>query len=452
VQLGPRRLVALVRRGPLARLWRRGAARLAPARRALRRVFDKIPVTPLGALVIAGGVLCWIYMGAERLDQVLTIVAEVALGLVALSILSVVAATLRLWRRARRARSDLASRVEAGVPTLTGMSAPSLRFTPLVRVRWEWEQPADVDVAQAPGGSRLIERVVAGRRGLHEALVRRFVVEDSLALSRLAFRVREELNPPMRVMPSPGRLRQGAVVSTLAGGEDLPHPLGTVEGDRLELRRYGPGDSARLIVWKIFGRNRRLMIRVPERALARAHSVAAYLVTGEGDEAAAAAARVAVETGALGLQWVLGADGVPRDAHREDDALELIAASGARGELTEALGLQGFIQRNERHGTVRYLIFAPARDGEWVDRVAAIAARRRGLLDVIIAGDGIGRRDAMRWRGLLFRSERFPSVAAAELQAISTKLASRGVKVAVLDRPSGQVVTLVQLRRAQRVA
>lgn len=409
-----------------------------------------MPVTLLGVLVAAASMAGWHYLGAQRLDQVITVVAQVGAGLVVLSALSVTVATARLWRLVRRERSQMVERAEAQRPTVTGMSAPSLRFTPLIQVRWEWEEPEGHDVDQLRTGGRLTEQVTVAGRGLHERVVRRFIVEDSLGLARLAFRVTEDLSPALRVMPNPGKLRQASIVATLAGGEDLPHPLGTLEGDRLELRRYSHGDPARLIVWKIFGRTRRLIVRTPERALARAHSVAAYLVTGRDDEAAAATARVAVETGALGTQWVLGADGVARDATREDEALELIAASGAHGEAEDGAGLDGFIRRNERHGTVRYLVFAPARDGEWVERVAAIASRRRGLLDVVIAGDGVGRVDSVGWKGLLWQFGRRPSVSVAEIEQIATKLATRGVSTAVLDRPSGQVVTLAQLHRARR--
>ena len=50
------------------------------------------------------------------------------------------------------------------------------------------------------------------------------------------------------------------------------------DGDRIELRRYVPGDSARFIHWKVFGRTRKLMVRVPERALSRARRTVGVLV------------------------------------------------------------------------------------------------------------------------------------------------------------------------------
>ncbi len=426
--------------------------RLSRVRSWGRRVIDPIPLTPLGLLVAVGAALCWVYMGGERLDQVLTVVAQVGAGLVLLSMFSVVVATLRLWRLVRRERTVNLPQTEAGQPTMTGMSAPSLRFTPLIRVSWEWEAPAGFDVSQLPAGGRLAERVVAERRGLVEKVIRRFTVVDSLSLARVSFRVREELGATFRVLPALGLLRQAAVVSTLAGGDELPHPLGTLEGDRLELRRYAPGDAARLIVWKVYGRTRRLIVRQPERALARAHSVAAYLVTGPDDEPPAAAARVAVETGALGAQWVLGADGVARDARREDEALELIAASGEVHEITGGAGLPGFIARNERHGTVRYLIFAPARDGEWVERVAAIAARRRGMLDVVMVGDGIGRPAPGRWLRLVLRGAEEGGVDTEEIERVLRRFAAIGAQVAVIDRPSGKLVNPALWSRAVKVA
>jgi hypothetical protein len=425
---------------------------LGKVRRLARRVVDPIPLSPLGLLVAVGSVLCWFYMGGERLDEVLTVVSQVGAGLVVLTVVSVSLASLRLWRLVRREYTGEVPRTEADQPTMTGFTGPSLRFTPLVRISWSWEAPSGFQVSQAPLGGRLVEQVVADRRGLHEGVVRRFVVEDSLGLSRVAFRVGENLAGTFRILPSLGLLRQSAIVATLAGGDELPHPLGTLDGDRLELRRYGHGDPARLIVWKIFGRTRKLIVRQPERALARAHSVAAYLVTGASDEPAAAAARVAVETGALGLQWVLGADGVARDAHREDQALELIAASGGEHEMTEGAGLANFIARNERQGTVRYLVFGPAHDGEWVDRVAAIASRRRGMLDVVIVGDGVGRPAAGRWLRLVLREPAERGVNTSEIERILRRLASIGVQVAVIDRPSGKLVNPALWSRSVKVA
>ena len=85
---------------------------------------------------------------------------------------------------------------------------------------------------------------------------------------------------PIEVLPHLGGIRRLPVLTSLTGGEEFPHPMGLEDGDRVELRRYVPGDSARFIHWKVFGRTRKLMVRVPERALSRARRTVAYLVAG----------------------------------------------------------------------------------------------------------------------------------------------------------------------------
>jgi len=415
-------------------------------------VADVIPVTPLGLLVGAAASGTWILVGVGRHDHVLTIAAEVAAALVILSVLLVSGGTIALALIVRKARTEEPVALEAEVATMTTLKGLPLRLVPLLRVSWHWEEPEGFEVTPVPAGGSLREQVRATRRGIHGRVIRRFVVDDSLGLARLAFRAREDIT--VRVDPSVGRMRRAAVVSTLAGGDELPHPWGTVEGDRLELRRHSPGDPARLIVWKVYGRTRKLVIRQPERAVARARSLLAYLVTSPHDEAAAGAARLTVEAGALGTRWTLGADGQSRDAHHEAEALELIAASGVSSPpLSDAMGLAPFIDRNERQGAMRILVFAPARDGAWVDRVAGISARRRGLVDVVLAGDHIGRPVPSRWLSLLLRRGEGPAgVPSEEVNAIARRLVGVGARVAILDRATGRLDTPPSLWRPAMVA
>ena len=79
----------------------------------------------------------------------------------------------------------------------------------------------------------------------------------------------------MDALPRLAGLSRMPALSSLASGDAAPHPMGLEDGDRLELRRYMPGDPARFIHWKVLSRTRRLMVRTPERALSLARRTAA---------------------------------------------------------------------------------------------------------------------------------------------------------------------------------
>ena len=64
---------------------------------------------------------------------------------------------------------------------------------------------------------------------------------------------------------------------------------------------------------------------MPERAVAQTKRVVAYLATGARDEPAAAAARVALESGALGPGWAFGADGAEEATDDDSKWGELLA-------------------------------------------------------------------------------------------------------------------------------
>src|SRR5437773_8099985 len=104
----------------------------------------------------------------------------------------------------------------------------------------------------------------------------------------------------MRILPWTGGLDHAPMLRSLAGGEEISHPLGELTGDRVDMRRYVAGDPLKLALWKIYARTGVLMVRTPERAIAPTLRVAAYLPSAIGDEPAAAAARVAIQRGLLG--------------------------------------------------------------------------------------------------------------------------------------------------------
>ena len=254
------------------------------------------------------------------------------------------------------------------------------------------------------------------------------------------------------------------VLTSLAAGDEQAHPLGAADGDRIELRRYQPGDPARFIHWKIYARTGKLLVRQPERSLTQTTRTVAYLIAGPRDEASAAAARVALEQGALGADWLFGADGTPTPASDLPAALEAIVRSGdthakpagdASGDTHPSL-LEPFIQEAELRGPARIVVFAPPTPGEWVSSLGSLlelAAARPGRVHVVIGVDGVSRHTP---HPLAVRLLRTPAPQLnddlAALDALRATLQAAGVDSVVVDRRSGQVLSDAHLRAALEAA
>jgi hypothetical protein len=325
--------------------------------------------------------------------------------------------------------------METGRSLPTGFAAPGLFWLPLVQVDWTWERPAGADITIS-GRGRMREKVTLRDRGHVHGVRRRIVVQDAFGLARLAVRQTDPVE--LTVRPHAGKLGETPMLVSLAGGDERPHPMGVEDGDRVELRRYVPGDPARFIHWKVFGRTRKLMVRVPERALSPARRTVAYQVAGPGDEASAAAARLAVEAGVFGADWSFGADGTAGDTDRPDEAVERIVRS-VEARSRGGRGLEPFLKRAERAGPASAVIFVPPRPGPWLEPVVAAARARAPRTRLVVATDGV---DATPpppwWRRLLTLPPSRQGTPAAQLDQVLKTLAATRAEVVVLDRKSGR--------------
>jgi uncharacterized protein (DUF58 family) len=405
-----------------------------------------------------------------RLDLVWLVVAYALLGLLALDLLLVIVAALVLKVRLRApAGASLLTQTET--PTVTGFVVPRWTFVPLLRVTHELLAPAHATLVASPGAGRRsqwldddplrdAEWVSFAQRGEADAIQRRVVVSDVLGLAQLAFRLRQDLM--LRVQPHPGALNRMPVLMSLAAGDEQAHPLGAADGDRIELRRYQPGDPARFIHWKIFARTGKLLVRQPERSLTQTTRTVAYLIAGPRDEASAAAARVALEQGALGEGWLFGADGTPASESELPAALDAIVRSGdvrAQAALRpdEPLGrLEAFVEEAERQGPARIVVFVPPTSDGWVSSLSSLlelAATRPGRVQVVIGVDGVARRAPRPMALRLLRAAASPRTDdLGALDALRSTLRSAGVESVVVDRRSGQVLGDAHLRAVLEAA
>jgi uncharacterized protein (DUF58 family) len=415
-----------------------------------------MPLTLRGASVGALTALALRYYGFEALDAVWYVTGLGLLALFFLALLGVLvaAARMKLWlvRAQRQALGKAPARAasETRRPVDTGFVLPNLRFWLLVEVRVEVRAPAAVELEPTRVGSRLVERVRFGDHGEVRNLARTIVVRDVFGIASIG--LRQSAAVEVDVLPHAGALRSLPLLRSLSGGDDIPHPMGLEQGDRLELRRYAPGDPARFIHWKVFARTQKLVVRMPERALSRAQRVAAYLVAGPADAASAAAARVALEEGVLGADFRFGADGSPQPTREQASALvSLRRSSAARANSAEQL--TSFLQELDREGPSSLVLFVPATQGPWVERIATLLQKQARSARVVIGVDGITQRQGASWLERLTLAPRVSTqIQLAELRALITSYKRAGCEVVVLDRESGRLLGDAHLNRAAVVS
>lgn len=419
------------------------------ARDFARTARDLFPFTALGVLVLSGCALALVRYGLRQIDLVLLIVGGVGLAVGAITLLSSSITALALWLSLRRAPAGAPIKLECGFAARTGFSLPTLWYVPFVKLSWKWVNP-EAKVTLIPQKRRLHEEVVPQRRALLEEIVRRVEVGDAFGFTRVSFTVRERRD--VRLTPSVGALRQMHVVRSIAGGDNITHPAGPPEGERADMRHYAPGDPIKFVLWKVFARSRQLVVRTPERAISPVRQTVAFLVTGAGDEPAAGAARVAVDSGALGSEWVLGADGTDTFAKTPQQALEVLARSSNTAIENGGTGLTHFLSNATPGAVGRAVVFVPGRPGPWLDRVVAAArartsaADRMSSVEFVVCTDGITRVPKRGWLARVATDDASPKVPgapdpvpASELAKVVNALGAARARVLVVDRVAGRV-------------
>jgi hypothetical protein len=384
-----------------------------------------------------------------RQDLILLNIGLIGLAVVSWSVCAVVmGAAVVAWKG--RAIAPLpALELECGVKRAVAFSLPSLWWLPFVEVDWRWIKPP-VTLTLTRQMGRLSEQIVPVRRGLVERIQRRVEVGDTFGLATVSFTHNQSCS--LRFLPSTGALRSVQVVQGMAGGDVLGHPEGDPVGDRIDMRRYGQGDPIRYVLWKVFARSRELMVRTQELALSPTRQTVAYLVVGAGDQAAAGAARVAVDHGALGGDWQLGADGTDQIADAPQVALDLIVRSGSMAPENGGSGLQQFLNSVSGTGARRAVVFVPSRPGPWLDRVKAIAAQR-GIserMSFVVCTDGFRKKKRTALSTILLKPGADDDLADSDaLRDVLRTLGAAG-NVMVVDRSAGKVFPASQLAGLMR--
>lgn len=397
---------------------------------ALRRRF---PLTGLGLTSMALAAAAFALVGWPRADYVVRVVSAAVFGLVAFGGLSVLLGVLLVRTRLRRlAVVEDPLELEARRGHVSGRPPIGLAWLPIVEVEAEVVEPAGLHRADPTGA----ERLEARHRSAGHEVRRRYRVEDAFGLVRWTWTDTEAR--AVRVGPWLGGLERSASIDAWSFGENLPHPRGRPLGDPIEMSPYTPGDPLRLVLWKVYARTGELLVRSEEHALDESSRVHAFLVAGDGDEASAAVAWIAVKRRLLGMDWRFGTEGLPEGTSDAEAALDAIAGSrlGFRAET-----LDRFMDPARHESGARALLFVPAIEGAWLEPVAALARAFPGRVSAVLGHDAPSA-PAGRIGSALRAADSSTDLDALapveQVEALRAQLERAGLEVFVVERSSGR--------------
>jgi hypothetical protein len=412
----------------------------------LRLLMGLFPLTLQGTITLLITAMALRVYGYGAMDLVVFALAICALTIVIASLFCAIICGILIQRRVHRLL--LTSRgyakgiqVEAGFPNETGFSLPVLTWFPLVKLTWRVVYPDYIDTrVRVSGDNVLYEEIIPRRRCLTDHLVRQFTVSDVLGFCRYTWRQQQELD--CMALPQTNTIKPLPLLRSMTAEDGIPNPTGNPDGDRMEIRPYVPGDSVRNIMWKVYARNRQLNVRLAERSVFHSKRTVAYLLSSRNDEAAAAIARVALESGALGEDWVFAADGTETPSDKLAPALVAIARSRAL-HRPYSYGLDQFLLQALGGSSAHCIVFAAAEMAPWLPHLKLTMARYPGQFSLVLATDGFdeGQRESL-WKRLLLRplqpvAGRSTSSSRGDLRNLLTEMGQLVESTLIVDRASG---------------
>ena len=374
-----------------------------------RRLIALFPLTLQGLITLLITAYALKKYGYGAMDLVVFSLAICALAILIFSLFCSAVSGVFIQRRVRIIFDQLANsfepiKVEAGYPNETGFLLPALNYFPLVKLSWRVIYPDFVETRiRVASDGKLLEEIIPEKRCKTEHVTRLFTVSDVLGFCRYSWQQKQDIS--CSALPKINTLKPLPFLRSLTAEDGIPNPSGDPDGDRMEIRPYVPGDSVRNIMWKVYARNRQLNVRLAEKSVSHSNRTVAYLLSSDNDEAAAAVARAALETGALGEDWAFSADGSEMPANTLPAALDAVAKSRAIDKPL-GYGLDEFLTKSAGQAGAHCIVFAAAEFAPWFEQLKKTISRFPGRFSLVLATDGFNETEQLKlWQRLLLQDD-----------------------------------------------
>ena len=398
------------------------------------------PITSMGVVYISLLILTFIYI-ALAMDDIVWVTSALALLCIGcLMIIAVVIGSISTyiaWKKhLEESHSDISVQCSFSTPTDLELSIWPI---PFIEVETKCLYPPHVELDCRQTFTQVREYATAQRRCNVEYLERLITVKDILGLAAVSWQTKENIK--FKAFPAPGKIQRSSITVSMSNGEDLSDPFGSPKGDLIEMRKYTPGDSSRNILWKIYARSRKLVVRMPENALTAKPRTCAYLISGIKDEASAGLARVILESNLLGANWCFGADGCNGTVDTIAGALEFLATSG--NPENECCNLQKFLIEAGQKGYHSCFVFVPSSYGKWINIAQQAAKSSHLAITWLIGFDSVLEKleNDNKWEKYIYKdvikSEEDPS-------RVAMTLGSKTTPVVLCERSTGRIINDAQ--------
>ena len=415
-------------------------------KRIVQPMTDMIPITALGLVLSAAAFSAWLLWVDGQLDFVIRSVVFTTIIVLGVCIVFTLIGTILVFRSVRGAEKSIVGQWETGELKRTGFTLPRLRYWPLIQVNVTWAHPVTASLEMRRDKDRFVEFVRCEERGRFAHILRRVTIQDIFGFSAMTIKHRQPVS--IRVTPSLSVVSLAPDLRS-SDGDGLGNPLGEPVGDFVDMRRYGPGDPLRFILWKAYARSRRLLVRTPERALAPMPSAAAYFVCGPGDEDTASVARTVIESGLLGEDLVFGADGVPDLVRTPQGAIDAIIDSVHHRDRA-GMDFAAFVHRLDPRKLSQCVLFLPSLPGPWLTHIQAEILKLPRLPMLMIAVDGPVSVERSRREQWLFSTPK----AAQRMQLVPElyeRVKGLGHSVQIIHRGEGRILTIPEIEALRAV-
>jgi hypothetical protein len=289
----------------------------------MKKLRNYFPLTLSGFL---STIICFfIYrFSHEHKDLILSTVSIVLGFVIIFLLLQTLIAYAFYYRKLKKSIVLERLETEVGQDCLGKLRFPLFPKTPLLQFEISWIAPKAKTLELVLDSGEMVELFSFEKRGRYDGITREIEIKDVFGFTSISWQwtVKQEL----KILPASSMI-QTELLQREQLGEGFYDMAGSPDGDLVEMRRYQPGDPLKLVIWKVFAKTGKLLIRAPERSLEIKHDMVAYFIASPKDEASATTVRAFLENDILGEDFLFIVDGSQKSCSDKNTAIEALIDS-----------------------------------------------------------------------------------------------------------------------------